>query len=304
MANVIAIVWDFDKTLIDGYMQDPIFEEYKVDPQQFWDEVNQLPEKYLTEQGVRVNPDTVYLNQFIRYAKQGKFKGLNNQKLKEFGARLNFYNGIPQIFEDIKTTIEDNPIYQEYDIRVEHYIVSTGMLKIIEGSIVADKVEHIWGCELIEEEINGELIISEVGYTIDNTSKTRALFEINKGVYSPDREGIDVNSSIPEEMRRVQFINMVYVADGPSDIPSFSLVNKNHGSTFAIYPRGDMKAMQQVEKMRAEGRINMFAEADYSKGSTAYMWLQNKVIECAENIRNTEHRRLTDSSSSAPKHLI
>ena len=102
MANIIAIVWDFDKTLVDGYMQDPIFEEYNVNAQKFWEEVNALPQKYLDEQGVRVNPDTVYLNQFIKYAKTGVFKGLNNHKLKEFGKKLRFYKGIPQIFEDIK----------------------------------------------------------------------------------------------------------------------------------------------------------------------------------------------------------
>ena len=70
MANIIAIVWDFDKTLVDGYMQDPIFEHYDVNASEFWKEVNNLPEKYKKEQGVLVNPDTIYLNQFIHYAKE------------------------------------------------------------------------------------------------------------------------------------------------------------------------------------------------------------------------------------------
>ena len=102
MANIIAVVWDFDKTLVDGYMQDPIFQEYKVEAKEFWKEVNSLPEKYMQEQGVLVNPDTIYLNQFIKYAKDGKFKGLTNQKLLEFGKKLKFYNGIPDIFEKTK----------------------------------------------------------------------------------------------------------------------------------------------------------------------------------------------------------
>ena len=83
MKNIIAIIWDFDKTLINGYMQDPIFQDYNVDAHEFWIEVNALPKKYEEEQHVKVNPDTIYLNQFIRYAKEGKFKGLNNAKLKE-----------------------------------------------------------------------------------------------------------------------------------------------------------------------------------------------------------------------------
>ena len=74
MANIIAVVWDFDKTLVDGYMQDPIFEYYGINAHDFWTEVNALPKKYKEEQGVLVNPDTIYLNQFIRYAKIVKFK--------------------------------------------------------------------------------------------------------------------------------------------------------------------------------------------------------------------------------------
>lgn len=303
MANIIAIIWDFDKTLIDGYMQDPIFEEYHCDRQKFWSEVNDLPKKYKDEQNVRVNPDTIYLNHFIKYAKKGIFKGLNNEKLREFGKKLKYYPGIPEIFEKTKQSIEGNEIFQEYDIKVEHYIVSTGMAEVIKGSAVMDYVEQVWGCELIEEEIDGEKIISEIGYTIDNTSKTRAIFEINKGVSR--HEGVEVNTKIPEKHRRVHFINMVYVADGPSDIPAFSVVNKNKGATFAIYPKGDMQAMKQVEQMRKDGRVNMFAEADYREGTTAYMWLSNKILEFAERIREEEKEKIAKFAEAAlPKHLV
>lgn len=304
MANIIAIVWDFDKTLVDGYMQDPIFQEYGVSASDFWKEVNSLPEKYMKEQGVLVNPDTIYLNQFIRYAKSGKFKGLTNERLKEFGSKLKFYAGIPDIFEKTKNLIESNPLYKAYDIKVEHYIVSTGMSQIIKGSSVMPYVEHVWGCELIEgKDDDGDVCISEIGYTIDNTSKTRALFEINKGVHH--HEGVKVNTKIPEEFRRVHFINMVYVADGPSDIPAFSLINKNNGATFAIYPKGDMKAMKQVEQMRADGRVNMYAEADYTEGTTAYMWICNKITEFAERIAKEEKSKIAKYAAiEGPKHLI
>ena len=304
MANIIAIVWDFDKTLVNGYMQDPVFEHYKINASDFWKEVNELPEKYKNEQNVKVNPDTIYLNQFIKYTKEGKFKGLNNEKLKEFGKELKFYDGVPEIFKETKQLIEENPTYKAYDIKVEHYIVSTGMSQIIRGSSVMEYVEYVWGCELIEEENkDGERLISEIGYTIDNTSKTRALFEINKGVNH--HEGVQVNTKIPEEYRRVHFINMIYVADGPSDIPAFSVVNKNNGATFAIYPKGDMKAMQQVEKMRSDGRINMYAEADYTKGTTAYMWICNKITEYADRIVKEEKSKIEKyASKGVPRHLI
>lgn len=303
MSNIIALVWDFDKTLVDGYMQDPIFKEYGVDSHAFWDEVNALPDQYEKEQGVRVNPDTVYLNHFISYTRNGTFKGLNNEKLKMFGSKLEFYPGVPEIFEAVSSVVGESK-YREHDIRVEHYVVSTGMRKVIEGSSVAGYMKRIWGCDLIEEETPEGRVISEVGYTIDNTTKTRALFEINKGVGIDDRKDITVNMSIPEELRRVRFENMIYIADGPSDIPSFSVVKKNGGSTFGVYPKGNKEAMRQVEQMREDGRIGMYAEADYSEGSTAYMWLCMKVRELADSIVKKERQKLRSESSSAPVHLV
>lgn len=302
MANIIALIWDFDKTLVDGYMQDPIFDFYKIESTKFWQEVNSLPKRYYEEQGVQVNPDTIYLNHFINYAKSGKFPGLSNEKLKEFGSQLKFYSGIPEIFRKTKEIVNSKQEYEEYNIKVEHYIVSTGMAAIIRGSALYGEVEKIWGCELLEEEIDGAKIISEVGYTIDNTTKTRAIFEINKGI--PQNPELNVNVKMPEEIRRVHFNNMIYIADGPSDIPAFSLINKNNGATFAIYPKGNQKAFAQVERMRMDGRINMYAEADYSEGTTAYMWLCYKVKEIADRIRNFEKSKITSSISSVPHHLV
>lgn len=303
MSNVIAVVWDFDKTLVNGYMQDPIFNEYGVNAGEFWKEVNGLPDKYKEEQDVLVNVDTIYLNQFIKYAKEGKFKGLTNEKLKEFGKDLKFYDGIPEIFVKTKELIENNPVYKAYDIKIEHYVVSTGMSQIIKGSVVMPHIEHVWGCELIEgKDDEGNPCIAEIGYTIDNTSKTRALFEINKGVHH--HEGVKVNTNIPEELRRVPFMNMIYIADGPSDIPAFSLVNKNDGATFAIYPKGDFKALKQVEQLRMDGRVHMYAEADYSEGTTAYMWICNKISGFAERIVENEKAKMARYTAiDTPKHL-
>lgn len=302
MSNIIALVWDFDKTLIDGYMQDPIFAEYDVDPSSFWKEVNGLPEKYKKEQGIMINPDTIYLNQFIRYAKDGRFKGLTNAKLKEYGKAQKFYPGALDILKKTKDLIANNTDYQAYDIKLEHYIVSTGFRQVIAGSAVMPYMEYVWGCDLIEGvDDDGDPCISEIGYTIDNTTKTRALFEINKGVHQLH---IGVNEQIPEEYRRVQFINMVYVADGPSDIPAFSLVNKSGGTTFAIYPRGNMEALRQVEGMREDGRISYYAEADYSEGTAAHMWICNKVEEYADRIVREERQRISHlTGNPAPRHL-
>lgn len=302
MSNIIAVVWDFDKTLVDGYMQDPIFERYKVEAKEFWDEVNSLPEFY-AQQGVNVNKDTIYLNHFIHCMRKGQFEGLNNSTLRELGGQLKFYPGIPEIFKKTKEKVEENKEYQKYDIKVEHYIVSTGMKEVILGSIIMPFVEDVWGCEFIEDKDPKDAnkkIISEIGYTIDNTSKTKALFEINKGVNK--WEDVDVNDKVPKEYRRVQFENMIYIADGPSDIPAFSVIKKNGGSTFAIYPKGKEKEFIQVEQMRKDGRIDMFAEADYTEGTTAYMWITNKIREYADRIYDKEKAKIPKGRT--PRHII
>lgn len=302
MANVIAVIWDFDKTLIPGYMQDPIFERYGVDATGFWGRVNALPEK-LGANGARVNKDTIYLNLFIKESQKGGcFDGLNNSVLKELGGNLKFYKGIPEIFKKTKEMISKVPSYQEYGIKVEHYVVSTGMAEMIRGSVIFEDLAGIWGCEIAEHDEEDKKVLAETIYTIDNTSKTRAIFEINKGIVQ--NPYIDVNAKMPDDLRRVPFSNMIYIADGPSDVPAFSLVNRYGGATFAIYPKGDGKAFKQVEQLRQDGRINMYAEADYSEGSTAYMWICNKIMQYADRIYETEKAKLNKSVSGVPKHLV
>lgn len=171
---------------------------------------------------------------------------------------------------------------------------------MIEGCPLRNYIKKAWGCELIEDETGMPI---EVGYSIDNTTKTRALFEISKGVGIEDRDNIDVNTKMTESDRRVHFINMVYIADGPSDIPAFSVITKNGGATFAVYPAGDEPALHQVENMRNDGRVQMYAEADYSKGTTANLWIKNKVKQMADRIVEEKKERLAKYSAGTPQHL-
>ena len=310
--NVIAIIWDFDKTLIPGYMQEPIFNAYGVDAKAFWKEVNELPDEY-SQRGIRVNKDTIYLNHIITCVNQGIFEGLNNKRLNEFGEQLSFYPGVPDIFRDLKYIVEVEQKYKNFSIQVEHYIVSTGITEMIKGSKINAFVDGIWGCEFIEEPIRSNLdirinekephdgILNQIGYMIDNTSKTRAIFEINKG---SNKFNIDVNSKIDRDKRRVPFENMIYIADGPSDIPVFSILKQYGGKTFAIYPKGDVKAFNQVNELIKDGRIDMYAEADYQKGTTAYIWLQENVKQIAERIYNHCLKQVIDSAGKVPGHIV
>ena len=302
MANIIAVIWDCDKTLIDGYMQDPLFNKFHIDAQQFW-EKEDAEFSAITKKKIRANYDTYYLNYFIKCAHEGILPGLNNAMLHDIGKEQRFYPGIPEILEQTKEMISDDKTYAEYGIQVEHYIVSTGFAETIRGSKLMQFVDGVWGCELLDApDQNGQVLLSEIVYTIDNTTKTRAIFEINKGINK--LKNIDVNSKIEKELRRVQFENMIYIADGPSDVPAFSVVKQNGGATFAVYPKGDVKAMRQVEKLRAEERVDMYAEADYSRNTTAYLWITSKIRDMANAIRDREQKRILDAASDVPKHLL
>ena len=112
-----------------------------------------------------------------------------------------------------------------------------------------------------------------------------------------------MNSSIARESRRVPFENMVYIADGPSDVPAFSILNYNGGSTFAVYPKGDVKAFRQVEMLRRDGRVQMFGEADYQEASQSWLWLTEKVRSIADRIVARKQEAIRSSAGTPPGHL-
>lgn len=315
--NVIALVWDCDKTLISSYMQEPLFRHFNVDGGKFWAEVNALKSRY-GAQGISVNSDTCYLNHILTYVKAGIFKGLSNKLLREFGKELKFYPGLPDFFGEIKKLIEEDPKYKAFDIRVEHYVVSTGFAETIRGSAIAPFVDGVFGCEFIEDVLQPGFLdspqchperseessneISQIACALDNTSKTRYIFEINKGS-NKYPETIDVNSTIAREVRRVPFQNMVYIADGPSDVPAFSILNTNGGSTFAVYPKGDVKGFKQVDALRRDGRVQMFGEADYSTATQSWMWLTEKARAIADKIVEVKQAAIKNSAGAPPTHL-
>ncbi|MCI5599978.1 MAG: HAD family hydrolase [Hallerella porci] len=308
--NVIAMVWDFDKTLIRDYMQVPLFKRYGIDSKQFWDEVNALPEFY-AKKGIHINRDTSYLNHILTYVKAGKMRGLSNQILRDCGKELELFPGLPEFFPKIKSLVEENEKFQKAGIKLEHYVVSTGFAETIRGSAVAPYLDGIFGCEFIEEPaqpgfltaaekaLDGE--ISQVASALDNTSKTRYLFEINKGANK--FETIDVNSQIAKSNRRIPFENMIYIADGPSDVPAFSILNQSGGVTYAIYPAHDRMAMRQVDALRKDHRIQMYGEADYTEDSMTWMWLSEQVLRIAENLVAKQELNIRKSASKPPAHL-
>lgn len=312
---MIAVIWDFDLTLAKEYMQRPIFEKFQVNGDDFWKENKGLYEKY-KEKGIKLNKDTTYLNHLLTCVEQGIFKGLNNAMLRELGREIQFYEGLPDFFQELKLVIESNDSYKKYNITLEHYIISTGLVEMIKGSEIAPFVDGIWGCEFIEEPIKSTLdikefdsktnpedtVIKQIAYAIDNTSKTRAIFEINKGVNKHPE--IDVNAKLLPKMRRIPFKNMIYIADGPSDVPVFSLLQQAGGKTFAVYPAGELKYLKQVDRLREDNRIDMYGEADYREGTLTNLWITEKAEAIANRIFAEKEEAIRRNITPAPGHIV
>ena len=309
--NIIACVWDFDKTLIPGYMQTPLFNFFSVDEAKFWKEVNELPELY-SSRGLTVSPDTIYLNHLLSYVKNGPMRGLTNRKLLELGSELEFYPGLPELFEDLMK-IAQNDEFASYDFKVEHYIISTGLSQMIKGSQIFSLVEDVFACEFIESPVPPnfmnqselslplDLEISQVGMTVDNTIKTRFIFEINKG--SNKNPSIDVNTSIPHQDRRVPIDQMVYVADGPSDVPVFAVVKQMGGKTYAVYDPSNEQEFEQTCDLVETSRVHNNGPADYRAQSPTALWMKQKVQEIMRQMVKKRQNQLDARSSNPPKHL-
>lgn len=300
--NIIALVWDFDKTLIPEYMQEPLFAHYNVDAATFWGEVNALPTEYKRRGVHMVNEEILYLNHILDYTQRGIFKGLNNAKLKAFGEKLDLYPGLPEFFPQLQQQVATNEEYARHEISIEHYIVSTGLRQTILGNPIAKHASGVWACEFLEDGTGEKAVINQLGYVLDNTTKTRAVFEINKGVNKHPEE-IDVNARFSENERRVPFQNMIYIADGPSDVPVFSVVNKSGGQTYAVYRRGANEQFKQVNQLLRDGRVRSFGEADYTPGSQTYMWLHDAVEGIANRIVSARKQAMEKTVGKAPKHL-
>jgi len=311
--NVIAVIWDFDKTLIPGNMQKPLFRHYDIDEAAFWEEVEGLEAWYRNHGNPLISRDTLYLNHLLTYVQEGLMPSLSNALLRELGAEIDFYQGMPEFMGLMRKHIESDPRFAEHQIHVEHYVVSTGLRQMILGSAVAPFVSGVWASEFTEQVappgyadgqdrlFSPEGAVRQLIYTIDNTTKTRAIFEINKG--SNKNPGIDVNAKVAREDRRVPFQNMIYIADGPSDVPVFSVVDSNGGRTYAVYRPGSMSEFRQANRLLEQDRIDAFGEAEYSESSHTAMWLTDAAEQIARRIVDDREEALTARVGLPPRHV-
>ena len=310
--NIIACIWDFDKTLIPEYMQTPLFRRYGIDEANFWVETNALVGQY-KQRGYHLSPEISYLNHLLTHVLAGPLGGLNNKILRDCGKDIAFYPGLPGFFDLAKSFVAERPEYQKHEISLEHYVVSTGLAEMVRGSAIAPLVDGIWACEFIENPLQPGVLrqkelpieaaaqIAQIGMVIDNTTKTRAIFEINKGTNK--NPAIDVNSKMAEEDRRIPFQNMIYVADGPSDVPSFSVVKGNGGKAYAVYNPAKPEEFAQNDRLRQVGRIDHYGPADYTPGSSTTQWLRLHIQQICERIVIGREAAVAAKASRPPRHL-
>ena len=310
--NIIACIWDFDKTLIPDYMQGPLFRRYGVDEAMFWAETNKLVETY-AGRGYRISGEIGYLNHILTYVLAGKMPGLNNRVLRELGADIKFYPGLPEFFPRLKAAVREKPEYVKHDVQLEHYIVSTGLAEMIRGSVIAPYVEAIWGCEFIESpfqpgflqqkefDLGAAAEIAQIGMMIDNTTKTRAIFEINKGTNK--NPALDVNAKISPEDRRIPFQNMIYIADGPSDIPSFSVVKERGGKAYGVYNPDRPDEFAQNDRLQHTDRIDHYGRADYRDSSETSLWLRLQIQSICDRIVADREVAVAQRVARPPRHL-
>jgi len=255
-----------------------------------------------------VHPDTCNLGHLLRYVRAGRMPELTNKRLEELGGQIRFYEGIPALFDRLNAIFSSED-YREGDLRLEHYVVSTGLAAMIRGSAIAPYLSGIWASEFIESPAMPGYdpgstpepgTISHIAGLLDNTTKTRAIFEINKGVNKLAE--ISVNDMIPEGERRVPIPNMIYIADGPSDIPCFSVIRRMGGLAYAVYDPNSEEHFAQVDCLLDTGRVDAYGPADYREGTQTDLWLRLHLNQVAERIMETRTRTLENRVKRGPTH--
>ncbi len=291
--NVIAIVYDCDITLSPHYMQRPLFQAAGIEDRAFWAEKDELVRRHAAS-GKLVQPDTAYLFLLLEYMKPGRpLEHVTEQALREAGNKLEFYPGIPEFFPNINNAVVANPQFVRYGVTVEHYVVSSGLAEMLRGSELALHLKAIEACEFFYDAAGKPIGIANA---ITHTQKSEALFKINKGAYHDPK--IDVNAQMPESSRRVPFSNMIYIGDGPSDVPCMSVVKKAGGYTIGVFdphpenPRLAMDPPQNAMALHKAGRTDFIFSADYRESSDLFTVVSSLVKAMAGKIVDGAERAL------------
>ncbi len=279
VTDIIALVFDFDDTLVPDSTT-KLLRQHGIDPDRFW----RVEAKALIAQGY--DPPTAYLKLLFDNIGEAKPLGrLTNQQLREFGKSLDtdFYPGLPEFFDDVQQTVKAN----FKNIEVEFYIVSGGLQPILEGSSVVQKYfKAAYACQLGGDTEDGSL--KYIKRSITFTEKTRYLFEISKGIDPKESSSnpYAVNKYVDEKHRRIPFSNMIYIGDGLTDIPCFSLLQKSKGMAFGVFdPTDKDKAKRALEEFLKPNRVVSMHAPQYTEDSELGAMLRTAITTRCSSIQ-------------------
>ncbi len=288
--NTIAIIYDYDQTLSPTYMQEEaIFPVFGINSTEFWKRCGEL----VKDQGY--DNELAYMKVMLDYLEMDR---PTNAELRKLGEKLSFYKGLPEMFEEFKSGLLTTE-HETYGIKVEHYIVSSGLKILLEGSKLAPYVRAIFGCEFAED---GQGRITFPRRVISHTQKTQFLFRINKGMLDMSE---DVNDHMSPELRPIPFTNMVYIGDGPTDVPCFTVMQRNGGKAIAVYNSEDptrVSFKKCYQLSTHADRVKNIAPSDFRRGSHLRLLIEEMVGEIADKIVQTRRDDLEAGTVKAPKY--
>ena len=252
---IAAIMYDFDRTLCTKDMQDYSFiPSLGMTESEFWHFSNSLAQKE------HMDSILSYMYAMVKFSKD-KDIPLLREKLVNMGKNVELFDGVETWFKRI------NDFGSSLGMQVEHYVISSGMKEIIEGTKISDQFKSIFACEfLYDESGNGIWPKTDVNYT----NKTQFVYRINKGVLDVANDN-DLNRSMPDDSKRVPFCNMIYIGDGLSDVPCMKMMKAYGGYSIAVYQEKDSK----VDDLLKRRRVDYIYPADYRENSGLDITVKN-----------------------------
>ena len=251
---IVALIYDFDGTLSPGNMQEFGFiQAIGKKPQEFWQESDEIA------LGQDASNILSYMKLMFDEAKKAGIK-LRREDFKSFGASVELFPGVEDWFRLI------NEYGKSKGVKIEHYINSSGLAEMIEGTSIAKEFKRIFACSFL---YNKEGEAEWPGVAVDYTAKTQFLFKINKGILSI-RDNKKVNESQAEDNKRIPFPHMIYFGDGETDVPCMKIVKMFGGNSIAVYNPEIKNKVNVARKLLRQERVNFITPANYTKESRTY----------------------------------